>query len=188
MNLPHATVQTIAAVLALCISVAAALFAWEQVEVSRLHNRLSVAPILHVTPHAEGKSGRNGLYISNVGLGPALLKAFKVSSGSEVAQGFESDRWVELLAAADINPACFATGWPRSDTAIKAGDELPLIFLTKSEGVDGCYGELVKLIGGNGVDISITYESVYGEQKKILGSSKINSKSAEKLYQQLFVK
>lgn len=110
MKQPHITVQTVAAVLALCISVFAAFFAWKQVEVAQVHNRLSVAPLLHITPYAEGKTGRNGLYVANVGLGPAVITEFSVKSLDFLASGFESDRWSELLVKAGINPLCFATG------------------------------------------------------------------------------
>jgi hypothetical protein len=188
MTVPHVAVQTAAAVLALFISIFAAVFSWQQVEVSRVHNRISVAPILHVTPYAEGKSGRNGLYVSNVGLGPALIKEFRASSGAFVAEGFESDRWIDILAAAKINPACFATGWPRLDSVVKAGEELPLVHVTKADGADICYTEMIKLIGGTGVEVAVTYESVYGEQKRMSETSKVNSRSVNLLYQQLFAK
>lgn len=40
------------------------------------HNRVSVAPLLQLTPYAEGKTGKNGIYLSNVGLGPAVITGF----------------------------------------------------------------------------------------------------------------
>ena len=188
MKLAHIAVQNVVGVLALCISIVAAIFAWQQVEISRVHNRLSVAPILHVTPYAEGKSGRSGIYVSNVGLGPAIIKEFSVKAGGVVASGFESDQWPEILTAADTNPLCFATAWPKADSAVKAGEELPLVFVTKAEGSDICYAELIKLIGGQGVDISIQYESIYGEPRHVSESFKVKSKTMDWLYRQFFGK
>jgi hypothetical protein len=71
MKFNHIAIQTISATLAVLISIIAAVFAWKQVEISRTHNQLSVMPILQITPYLEGKGGRNGLYLSNDGLGPA---------------------------------------------------------------------------------------------------------------------
>lgn len=180
--------QTAVAVLALFISVIAAVFSWQQVEVARVHNRLSVTPTLHITPYAEGKTGRNGLYVSNVGLGPAVIKEFSAKSGQVVASGFESDRWPELLAASNINPLCFATAWPRRESAVKAGEELPLLFLTKADDGNSCYVEMIKLIGGRGVDVEIRYESLYGESKSVAEGSKISSESIHLLHDKLFGK
>ena len=167
MKLAHISVQNVVAVLALVISIVAAIFTWQQVEISRVHNRLSIAPILHVTPYAEGKSGRSGIYVSNVGLGPAIIKEFSVKAGGIVASGFESDQWPDVLTAVGTNPFCFATGWPKADSAVKAGEELLLVSITKAEGMDFCYAEAIKLIGGQGVNISIRYESIYRESRYI---------------------
>lgn len=188
MNLSHPVIQTIIAVLALCISIIAATFAWQQVEISRVHNKLSVTPLLYITPYAEGKSGRNGLYVSNVGLGPAIINNFSVKAEGVVASGFESDRWPEILTALHINPTCFATGWPKRQSAVKAGDELLLLNITKADGADACFTEIIKLIGGKGVELTIGYESIYGDKKLVSENSKINSTSVQRLHQQLFGK
>lgn len=185
MKSSHTTIQTIVSVFALLISVAAAIFAWEQVEISRVHNRLSVSPLLYITPYAEGNSGRNGVYVSNVGLGPAVIKEFSVKTQGVVARGFESDRWPEILTAANINPLCFATGWPKQNSAVKAGDEIPILYITKAEGGNSCTKELIKLIGGSGVEISIGYESIYGEKKVVSESSRINATMLQQMYQKL---
>lgn len=182
MKLPKPIVELVVSILALVISVAAAIFAWQQVDVSQRHNRVSVAPLLQLTPHAEGKTGRNGIYLSNVGLGPAIMTGFSVSTGAIVASGFSSDRWAELLQAAGGNPLCFATGWPREGAAIKAGDELPLVYITKAEGVESCYAEIVKLMAGPGLQVSVEYTSIYGDLSKVSESSKVNSATLQALY------
>lgn len=182
MKYSHLAIQSIAAALAVCISIIAAVFAWQQVGISRTHNQLSVIPILQITPYLEGKSGRNGLYLSNDGLGPAIIKGFSVRSGGVVASGFESDRWTEVLATTVANPACFATGWPKGETTLKAGIEVPLVFATKAEGAEVCLVELVKLIGGNPIEIGIEYESIYGEKKHLAANSKVFSKTLDALY------
>jgi len=186
MKLARFKVEQVVAVLAFLISIVALFFAWKQVEISQEHNRLSVTPMLKVTPYAEGKPGRNGIYLTNVGLGPAIIKEFSVRTGNVVASGLESAQWSEILTAAGINPHCFALAWPRADEAIKAGDELLLLSVTKAEGFDICLAELLKLIGGQGVNISIRYESFYGESRHVSESSQIKSKAVNSLHHQFF--
>ena len=50
-----------------------------------------------------------------------------------MTSGFESNQWSEVLSATGTEPLCFATGWPITDAVIKAGDELPLLYITKAE-------------------------------------------------------
>lgn len=133
----------------------------------------------------EGKGRRNGLYLSNDGLGPAIIKAFAVKSAGVAATGFESDRWAEVLSTTRANPVCFATGWPKSDTAIRAGLEIPLVYVTNAEGAELCLAELVKLIGGSPIEIDVDYESIYGEPKHLAANSKVISKTLEALYRRL---
>ena len=168
--------------LALVISIASAVFTWQQVD---KHNHISVKPLLQITPYAEGKAGKNGIYLSNVGLGPAIISGFTVASSTFEVSGFSSDRWVEILRAAQVDPMCFATGWPREGATIKAGDELPLISLTKAGGAERCYAEMIKLMGGAGVKASIEYHSVYEDVQKTTGSSKVNSATLQALYHAL---
>jgi hypothetical protein len=182
-NSPALTFST--AVIAVLISIAAVFFAWKQVDVSQTHNRLSVVPLLQITPYLEGKAGKNGLFLSNDGLGPAIIKGFSVRSGGVVAEGFSSDRWREVIATTSANPDCFGTGWPKGETVLKAGTEVPLVFGTRAAESDACLIDVVKLIGGKPIEISIEYQSVYGEKKHLVANSSMNSQSLESLYRKL---
>lgn len=185
MSVNHNVIQSIAAAAAVLISIVAAIFSWRQVEIGREHNRLSVVPILQITPHLEGGSGRNGLFLSNDGLGPAIVTSFSVRAGGVVASGFGSDRWSEIFAATDANPSCFATAWPKGEATLRAGSEIPLVYVTKAEGSEGCITELIKLVAGTPVEIEIDYKSIYSESKRLSASSKVLSKTLDKLYQLL---
>ena len=185
MMLNHVTIQTVVAVFAAVISAAAVVFAWQQVEVSRIHNRRSVVPILQLTPYLEGNPGRNGLYLLNAGLGPAIITDFSVKSGNIVARGFESDRWAEILSASGVNPYCFATAWPKGETALSPEVEVPLIYITKAKGASFCFSELVKLIAGDPIEITVDYESIYGESKQLSENSNIHSKALSALHRKL---
>lgn len=166
---------SVTAVVAVGISLMSAFFAWKQVDTAQSHNRLSVEPILHVTPYAEGASGRNGLYLSNRGLGPALLTSFEVEAAGVAANGFDNDRWFEVLRAAGVNVDCFATGWPRQRTAIKAGDEEALFFVKKNEAFPACHLHMLKLMAGDGIKVKVGYQSIYKEEKVEQSSTKVVS-------------
>lgn len=178
----HIATQTTVSVAACILSLAATCFAWQQVEISRTHNRLTVKPMLQLVPQLEGPGGRNGLYLTNTGLGPAIITEFTVESGRGVFSGLGPDRWAEALSAAHLKANCFATGWPRPQTPIKAGDELPLLRLTKADHSDSCFAELVKLVGGEGITTSIRYTSVYEEPQTLRSSSKVANHTIDELY------
>lgn len=185
MTWNHHAIQSITAAFAVVVSVTAALFAWKQVDVAQTHNRLSVMPVLQITPYVEGPGGRNGLYLSNDGLGPALVKSFSVQSGGMVASGFGADRWWEVLANTAADPVCFGSGWPKGETTLRAGSEVPLVFVTKAKEGGICQAELIKLVGGNPVDMTVGYESIYGEAKTLRADSRVLSKTLDGLYRAL---
>lgn len=182
MKLIHRMFRLLVVALPLGISLAAAVFAWQQVEVSRDHNRRSVIPILQATPYLEGRGGRNGIYLSNDGLGPAILKGFSVKSGGVVASGFDSDRWPEILAASALTPTCFATAWPKGEVALKPGSELVLLRSTSADNAEHCLLEVAKLISGSPIEITIDYESIYGETKQLRTNSNISSSMIKRLF------
>lgn len=179
------SIETIIAVLALLISLVAVYFTREQLEVSRLHNRLSVKPILDVTPHAEGTDGRNGFYLTNVGLGPAILTSFSASTGDLSMEGFGSDRWQSVLNAAEANENCFATGWPREAAALKSGDEIALFEVTSANDSEFCFAEMIKLMGGVGIDVKVGYQSIYKEEWVKESSTRVESQVIKQLRAQL---
>lgn len=174
-----------AAFAAALAAIFAAVFAWKQVELSREHNRLSVMPILQVTPYLEGKGKRNGLYLSNDGIGPGILKGFSVKSAGVTATGFESDRWPEILSANHLSLDCFAMAWPKGEAALKVGYETPLLALSNAELLRPCLIELIKLVKDPLVEVRIEYESIYGEKKYFTTNSKISSSAVDELWKRL---
>lgn len=179
MNNIKITVQDGIALLALAISLIAVWFTWKQVEISQTHNRLSVTPILQLTPYLEGVGKRNGLYLTNDGLGPALIKTFSVTLRGDRTEGFESDRWGEIVTSLKLTPECFGHAWPRNETTISAGVEIPLIFVTNASGKEFCFLEAVQMFGGEPILIELEYESIYGDRKTVSADSKIRSEILE---------
>lgn len=176
-----ATVRLLTTTLPLLISTAAAVFAWQQVEVGKDHNRRSVRPVLQVTPYVEGKGGRNGIYISNDGLGPAVLKGFAVGFDGQLVEKSELDRWASVLQAHGLNALCFATAWPRSGTVLKAGVDIPLLRVTSAQGPNDCALQMLKLISDRPLDIQIDYESIYAEPFRTIASTRVHAASASAL-------
>ena len=188
MTTHHNIIQSSAAAAAVLISLAAVFFTWSQLQDSREHNRISVRPILQITPYLEGAGPdkRNGIYLSNDGLGPAIIKSFSVKSSEVVASGFGPDRWAEIIATTEANPLCFASGWPKGETAIRAGTEVPLVYLTAAKPIsDLCMAEVIKLIGGKAIDIEVAYESIYEQAWHLKADSKIMSRSLDLQYRTL---
>jgi hypothetical protein len=179
--------QTLLSLFALFISCVSVYFTREQLEISREHNRISITPIIHITPFLENK-GRNGVYISNKGIGPALLKLFSVESRGIVAQGFDNDRFTDILKAYGVRPECFKIGWPRTGTAIKVDEEIGLFSMNdySAPGEPPCILDVLKLIGGDGIKITVTYESLYGESKTVTSSSKVKSRAVDDAFRLAF--
>ncbi|WP_312244293.1 hypothetical protein [Stutzerimonas nitrititolerans] len=145
-------------VLALCISL------WQGV-VAREHNRLSVSPKLIGTPALEGKGGKNGLYLSNVGLGPAIVQQAKLVV-NEREFDFTKNPWPEILSVVGVERLCFSTSWLPVGSTVKSQEVVSLLSVTRAD-LGACYLEAMKLISGNEIAIEIKYESMYGEPSAI---------------------
>lgn len=174
----------VVSITALFVSASTSYFANENLKTAQLHNKLSVEPLLRVTPMMAGDTGKNGLFVSNMGLGPAIVKNFSVVANGTMYDGFSEDHWPTILQNMGINPACFATGWPNLDSVVRPREEpLPLLYLSKVDSV--CMPEMVKLVGGKEIMIKFEYQTIYQERREETSTSKIKSKSIDALYQRI---
>ncbi|MFH7524075.1 hypothetical protein AB2J22_01915 [Aeromonas sp. A5] len=176
--------SNIASTIALVTSIMTVIFSWQQNNITKEHNRLSVKPILQLTPMVGGSDKRYGLYLSNVGFGPAIIKGFEVHTKNYSASGFESDQWDSVLGAANLKADCFATGWPKKNSTVKVDEETPLLSITNSDMRDRCIPEMIGLVGGDEVNVMITYESIYGDTYVEYASASIKSDTMKKAYQE----
>ena len=135
----------------------------------RRHNRLSVKP--HVDSHTDTGSNEKGegwliFKLSNNGLGPALIKQYKIIQKGRVLSAFEPSVVKPLLAELDalIN---IHTGILKPDRALRAGEEFIVISIKLTAGKASCIEDLVekaeKIISEN-FDLQIEGESIYGEK------------------------
>jgi hypothetical protein len=86
--------------------------ATRQYEVVERHYRLSVKPHVVITFTLEGGTGeKNGIYIANPGLGPAIMKALSVEVGGKSYDAMDKRVWRNIFRDLAIVPGCFRQGW-----------------------------------------------------------------------------
>ncbi len=129
------------------------------------HNRLSVRPHVISTPYLEGPGARNGLYIANLGLGPALLDSATISFDG-TAYDLRTDFWEEALAAIGIEPGCFARSWLPMGAAILVDQEIALLAMQDGS-VPLCLHESLKLLTEHRIVVALEFGSLYGEQLSV---------------------
>lgn len=166
-------IELIASVSAVLISLFAVGLSWWQLEVGREHNRLSVRPLVIVTPYLEGPGGRNGLYLSNEGLGPAVLKDMKAVVAGKSFGGLGMSHWRQILKELNANPLCFSQAWPTYESVLKVGEELPILSLTKAD-LPICGSAAFELLTQRKMSMQVDYASLYGEAFVWSGSAQVN--------------
>jgi len=173
-------------IVALVVSIATAAIALKQMAITRDHNRKSVMPALQITTHLEGEGGRNGIYISNDGLGPAYLKDFSVKYKDTIRSGLGPSKWVEILTVSSELPICFSEGWPEKDAILKPGLETPLLHVADYKNIDICGSEVAQLMEVEPLEFFVLYESGYGDERVLRKSSGERRKSSEKSRNEYF--
>jgi hypothetical protein len=168
--------------LALIISFGALIVSTLQYFVVRKHHRLSVRPHVVITFTLEGGTGeKNGIYLANPGLGPAIMKALSVEVGATSYDAMDKRVWRRVFRDLALVPGCFRQGWARPGNALKAGEELPLLTITHANPpvVDGqpCPIELLKFLKAEGLKIRMQYESMYGEPYEAVGESWVDDQT-----------
>jgi hypothetical protein len=166
--------------LALFISVGAFIVSSLQYRAVTRHYRLSVRPHVNITFVLEGgRDERNGIYIANLGLGPAIIKALSVEVGGKSYNAMDKRVWRNVFHDLTIVPGCFRQGWAQSGSALKSGEELALLTITHANPpiVDGhsCHIELLKFLKAEGLKVRMQYESMYGEPDEAICESWIDS-------------
>lgn len=160
-------------IMALLVSFFAAGFSYWQLIDARQHNRISVRPILIVTAYMEGPGGRNGVYLSNEGLGPGILTSMDVQVKGKSYAGLGKNQWVSVLNEAGTIPGCFKHGWPADGAVVQPGADLALLVPTAAK-LPHCDLAAMLLQMQKVMELSLGYQSLYGEAFTSSGSAKIN--------------
>jgi hypothetical protein len=152
---------------------------WQYSAVTR-HYRLSVRPHVNVIFYLEGgRSERNGIYIANPGLGPAIIKALSVEVGGKSYSAADNRPWPNVFRDLTLAPGCFRQTWVQPGSVLKSGEEIALLTTTHANTaiVDGrlCQIELLKFLKAEGLKVRIQYESMYGEPRETIDESPVDS-------------
>jgi hypothetical protein len=141
---------------------------------------LSVKPHVNVIFYLEGwLGGKNGIYIENCGLGPAIIKAVSAEVGGKSYGTGTKYPWRKVFDDLTILPTCFKYGLIQPESALKSGEEFALLTVTHANPpvVDGrpCHLELLRLLRAEGLKVRIQYESMYGEPQERVADSAVDS-------------
>jgi len=114
---PVAISAAVIALAALAVSIVFSVLSWR-------HNKLSVRPILRLYVGYYSDSSNPGLWISNAGVGPALVTSFQIFvNGSEVSPGRSG--WDEMKR--EIGAENWQFNSFSRNTPIPAGEEIALL-------------------------------------------------------------
>ncbi|OSI15912.1 hypothetical protein BWD09_07920 [Neisseria dentiae] len=149
--------------LSLVVSALTLIYLIKQVDLSREHNRNSVKPYLNFYAIAVGNN-KDGLYLSNEGLGPALIT--EISINGKRYPDLRSSDWQKITKETGLTYSCFAFGALKEKMAIRAGaDDVPLIVLSKSTDLPPtCYLESLAL--QEKIILKVKYTSMYKESEE----------------------
>lgn len=146
-------------IMATIISVAALYFTYYQIEMSREHYRLSVKP--HITFHSYPGNLLNrpmGVFIVNTGIGPAMIKNYKIIWKDQIVEGKGNvlNFFLEQLGSATNHIV-----WAIIDPGIGIGvnDEIWLVKIDEKNKTNENTEILTKFL--KSFNVEIKYESMY---------------------------
>lgn len=151
---------------ALCVSL------W-QLNMARQHNILSVRPFIMVTPHFAGTGGKNGLYLTNEGIGLGIVTSMSVSVSDKTYTGLGTNQWPNILLDMGLEPLCFSIAWPTKLAALRPGMEIEILGPSKKP-FPGCEHALINFLTRKNVSIELHYTSLYEEEHVFSGDTFIN--------------
>lgn len=122
---------------------------------------MSVKPLLTYETLTSRTDRGFGIYLLNNGVGPAIVKNFKVFvDGNEIVA--EPDKnWPEAAKRLNINFSFVQLHWINIDTPVAKGERYPLLIV--DEGINEEMEQIFKdaLLK---INIEVQYESVYGQK------------------------
>jgi hypothetical protein len=173
-------IETSLSICAIFISLVSLLATFWQADLTRMHNMLSVRPRVLATHYLSGPDDKNGIYISNSGLGPAIITNLQVVINGKTFNGLGRNKWPEALNSIHIGGNCFLQAWPLEESILKSSEEVALLEVAK-EKPPVCTQSLLKLLVQYGVKIKINYKSMYDEPGTYEAMLKIEDDAAKNL-------
>ncbi|MFM0492045.1 hypothetical protein [Paraburkholderia graminis] len=160
------------------ISILAAVISCWGAYTTNRNAKLTYRPYVTALPFLDQSGHRLGLYISNPGLGPAVLKDMTITMNGKSYSGLGRSKWPQFISDAGMAADCFREGWPPVGTVLKAGDDDAVLVLNDPVRLN-CVEEMTKLLGGDDIHVHIEYDSIYDDRYSFDGSVHINDDYAE---------
>ncbi len=153
--------QVITAIATVVIALAALVLSLWQFRASRIHNKLSVRPLLVFDASYDPTVRGFGLRVSNKGVGPAVMLDFRVLADGKDETASAPHPWADALRKVDLNYTFVQHFSLGLDTAISPQETVPLITADQ----DQISGDIVHHMKNRlpRIGIVISYKSVYGE-------------------------
>ncbi|WP_406734394.1 hypothetical protein RJD39_21530 [Vibrio scophthalmi] len=134
---------------------------WQGIE-TREYNKNSLKPYLTAAPMLTGIEGKNGIYVTNDGVGPAFIKgAILTVNGKRF--DLSRNSWPSVYEYLGLEKLCHSESWFKNGSALKAGEKMTLLAPTAATISPRCPVEFVKLLSANQLELKIEYASVYDD-------------------------
>jgi len=128
----------------------------------RNHNHLSIQPHLTLALQDDVRLGDHGWYLSNNGLGPAVIQGFQLYVDDRRVASTAYGGWLEVISKLGLKAACFSMALPGPGTAISpsATEHVPLLRWDPDKGAS-CRAEFDRfLLESQRIAVRIDYESM----------------------------
>uniref|UniRef100_UPI001CAA833B hypothetical protein n=1 Tax=Teredinibacter waterburyi TaxID=1500538 RepID=UPI001CAA833B len=134
-----------------------------QVILTRIHNRISYRPILVLATEHSFEKKSFTVVLANNGLGPALIKSFRIRVGDRVIEGDHSNVVFNLVKELFSNVKYTISCGGISDKYCMPPSEIfNILSISFPEDVPMTSEEILEWL--NTADLHISYESIYGEK------------------------
>lgn len=156
---------TTIAVLALVISI------WQSYS-TKIHNELSVLPALTIQSKIKGRERENGVFLSNEGMGPGIVKGISISLDDEKFD-IAGQGWQPFFTYIGEDSKCFLSEKLSENSKVSASETIALLEVPPQSSAF-CYFQLNHILGTKDIEMTIDYESIYGNKMSYTNSLKLN--------------
>jgi hypothetical protein len=142
----------------------AAIGTWYQGVITREHNELSVKPELRFVPYIGSDLRKSGIYITNVGLGPAKVIALRLKVAGQQYDLMQKGSQRAALRGINANLLCFTESQPVPEFHVKVGDFEPLFISANKIPLNNCEESVAKTLMSQKFEFDIKYLSMYDRE------------------------
>jgi len=138
----------------------------EQLKLSRETAIRSVRPHMRVASYVEGPGAgkKTGLYLTNLGLGPATLTKLSIEMGGQTYDLMQPHGQEIAVQAMGLNSLCVVIVAPEPGTVLKVNEEGPLLASTSSPIAPLCALPLMKALDKRDIKVHFGDTSMWDEK------------------------